>query len=105
MIFAEEWSDGANKAQPKSHAPRLTRSKIATASYVKARRIISLAHEMKFLRAAACCEHTAQFGGIRFGNGGGAEHVEFRGSRTNGGVRQGGWRGLAEMRIEGNIGT
>lgn len=81
---------------------------------------------MKFLRAAACCEHTAQFGGIRFGNGGGAEHVGFRGSRTNGSVRQGvgagggsvvteaaaavgaacgGWRGFAEMRIEGNIGT
>lgn len=79
---------------------------------------------MKFLRAAACCEHTLRFGGIRFENGRGAEHVGCRRSRTNGSERQRGLvsegsvitvaaaaagdaacGGLAEMRIEGNIGT
>lgn len=101
-----------------------TGSKTTTASYVKAWRIISRAHEMKFLRAAACCEHTLRFGEIRFENGRGAEHVGCRRSRTNGGERQKGLAGegsvitvaaaatrdaacgeLAEMRIEGNIGT
>lgn len=83
---------------------------------------------MKFLRAAACCEHTLRFGEIRFENERGAEHVGCRRSRTNGGERQKGLvgegsvitvaaaaaaagagdaacGGLAEMRIEGNIGT
>lgn len=95
MEIANDFCGGiAARARRATEKPRLTRSKIATGSYVKARRIISLAHEMKFLRAAACCEHTAQFGGIRFGNGGGAEHVEFRGRMAVRG--KGGW--LAEDR-------
>lgn len=61
---------------------RTSTGKIATVTYVKAQRIISPAHEMKFLRVAAGYEHTAHgLTGSGSGNGGGAEHVGRREGR------------------------